>query len=141
MRRLTAYESERVEQLLENWVQSKCGARIGDYAMSSAYEDQVEGRSAEFVTRYPVIQVDADRVDAVVYGRKATQFLAARAPMRSEWQLPLIMEYLQQCSRAAIARRMEIAPRTVADRVAAAKWTIWDTLTNMCDSAETRASQ
>lgn len=141
MRRLTKYEMERVEQLLVNWAQSKLGATLSGYASTSAYDDQIEARTASFETRYPVIQVDADRVDAVVFGRPATQFLSAIAPMRDEWREPLIMYYVGNLGQADIARRLKIAQQTVADRLAAAKFTVWSAISEKCDSAKTHASQ
>lgn len=138
MRALTSYQQTRLEQTLDNWIRSKCGARIGSFAMSSMWEDQIEGRSGSWETRYPIIQVDADRVDVVVFGRKPTQFLAGVVPMRPDLAVPLTLEYLGQWSRAAIARKLEIASSTVRYRIKAAKLVIWDAMSEMRDSAGIR---
>jgi len=76
-------------------------------------------------------QVMAD-IDS--FARSITDVAAPRA-------LNALRDQAQTAGLREIAKVYEIGPRTVADRVAAAKWTIWDALDNMCDSAETRASQ
>ncbi len=128
-RNLTPYERERVEQLLQNWVQSKLGGgAISGYATSSIYADQIEGRAAYRETRYPVIQVDADRVNAVVFGRAATQLLPAIEPMRDALQVTLIMYYLEELTQEKIARILKIARQTVVARLANARWLIWESV-------------
>lgn len=140
MRALTKYEHKRVEQLIFNWVQSKLGARMSAFAMTSVYDEQLEARNENYQTRYPVIQVDADRVNAVVYGRAATQFLPAIPPMRVELQEPLVMFYVLAWSQIEIARRLRVAQSTVSARLNVARSLIWEAIGQPCDSAQTRTS-
>lgn len=141
-RTLTRYERERLERLLNNWVESKqgAGAALTGYASTSAYAGQTAGRGENFETRYPILQQQADQVDAVVYGRAATQLLPAVAPMCNAWREPLEFYYLRMWRQDEIARRLKIARRTVNDRLHAARLAIWDGVNQKCDSATTRAS-
>lgn len=128
---LTQYEHDRLELLLTNWGCSKAGLTLANYASTSAYDDQVEARSAEYATRYPILQVDADRVDAIVYGRAPTQLLPAVAPMRIEWRLVLELRYIKCRTQADSARLLKVAQQTVADRLRAAKLELWNALQAM----------
>lgn len=140
MRPLTAFELQRVELLLVNWALAKAGAPLSSYASTSAYSEITAGRSAQYTTRYPILQRDADLVDAIIYGRPASQLLPAVAPMFSHWREVLELYYIAQMKQAEIARRIRITQQSVSSRLAAARFVIWTAVSEKCDSAETRAS-
>ena len=139
-RRLTPYEAERLERMLESWVRSKQGSAVGSIAVSSAWADNVQGRSEDFQCRMPVLQADADLIDELVDGRLATQLRPAVPRMPDYWREPLRLVYLEQMSQRQVARTLKIAPQTFNDRLRGAKVHLAKGVFNKCDLAETRAS-
>lgn len=140
MRRLTTYESARLERMLENWVRSKQGCAVGSLAASSAFDPDAIGRSEEYQCRIPVLQAEAEMIDEIVDGRPASQLRAAIERMPEVWRAPLRLAYLEQRTQRQAAKLLNIAQQTVNDRLRAAKYHLVVRIFNKCDSAETRAS-
>lgn len=134
---LTKTEEAWIESLLTNWGLSKQGAPLRLYASTSAYDGQ-QSRGAEYTSRIPVLQFDADRIEALVYGRAPTQLLAAVPPLQVEWREVIEYRYVRQWGQVRIARVLRIAPATVSERLKAARSMIWERLQTMDDARKRR---
>lgn len=128
MRKLANWERERLEEMIRNWVLSRAGARTS-LAMSSVYADVVQGKGESFESRIPVLQVDADRVEAAVFGRKATGSLPAVEPMPDTLRDPFLLVYLHNLTTRAAASRVRCPQQTLQDRLERARWHVWESVT------------
>ncbi len=140
MRRLTWYETERLERMLENWVRSKQGSAVGCIAMSSTFDDGIQGRTADYQCRIPVLQADAELIDEIVDGRPATQLRPALPRMPDVWREPLRLFYLEQSTQRQIARLLKITQPNVSRRLHAARLYLVRAIFYKCDSAGSRPS-
>jgi DNA-directed RNA polymerase specialized sigma24 family protein len=140
VRQITAYESERLDMMLESWVRSKQGSAVGSIAMSAVFDDGIQGRSENYECRSPVLQADAEMIDELVDGRPSTQLRPAIPRMPEIWREPLRWVYLEQKTQWQTARLLGCAQQTVSYRIKGARLWLADGVFKKRHLAETRAS-